>query len=154
MYRNWDWPCFCTSKTGLIPEAHGGNSSCESLSSPHPFTLLLLTSVSKWRISHARAEVILSVEKSRETSGHIQNGKLVEALIFLFIGYYFLDKIEALFHCFYVVLIFSMLPPQGLSPSTLSPGYAPFLSSCSHSKIQRLKIKHVGYTCTMCKVNL
>ena len=56
--------------------------------------------VSKWRVSHAQVEVILSIKKSGETSGHIQNGKLAQGLISIFVGYYFLDKTEALVHFF------------------------------------------------------
>ena len=90
-------------QTGLTQEARGGNSSCEPLSSLDPCTWQLLTRVLKWRVSLAQAEVILSIRKSRETSGHIQNGKLPQGPIFIFVGYYFLDKTEALVHFFFLM---------------------------------------------------
>ena len=76
---------FIQAKLTFIQEAHGGNSRCESLYSPHSFTLLFLTLVPKWRLSHTLVEVIVSIEKGGATSSHIQNGNLVQALIYLFI---------------------------------------------------------------------
>lgn len=125
---------FCTSKIGIIQESHGVNSRCESLYFPHSFTLLFLTSVSKQRIIHILVEVILSIKKSRATSGHIKNWNLV--LSFLSIGYYFLGNREVHIPWFYVVLLYFILPSQESSPCVPSPGYASFLSSYSHAKIK------------------
>ena len=106
--------------------------------------------VSKWRISHTLVEIILSIEKSGVASGHNQNRNLVQALIFIFIGYHFPNNRKAHIPCFYVVLIFSILPPQGLLPSILSPGYTSFLLSYSNAEIQRFFLKNMLGTHISC----
>lgn len=73
------------------------------------------------------------------TPGYIQSGSLVQAPVFLLIGYCFLDYyIEAHMNVLNVVLTSSLFPSQGPSFSTLLPEYTSFLTYYSHAESQIL----------------